>query len=86
MLGLLVKRLAVGGRPTSEADLLDAFVAEIVERESRRIPSIDRTSGHRLAEDAAFEWLSSGRIALDRDQLRSITASVAVTSVGKKSP
>lgn len=79
MLGLLVKRLAGGVRPTSEADLLDAFVSEIVERESRRIPSIDRTSGHRLAEDAAFEWLSSGRIALDHDQLRSITATVAVT-------
>ena len=78
MLGLLVRRLARGGRPTSEADVLDAFMAEIVERESRRIPSIDGTSGQRLAEDAAFEWLSSGRIALDQDQFRSIAASVAM--------
>ena len=78
MLGLLVRRLASGGRPTSEADLLDAFMAEILERESQRIPSIDRTSGQRLAEEAAFEWLSSGRIALDQDQFRSTAASVAV--------
>ena len=78
MLGLLVRTLATGDRPTSEGDLLDAFIAEIVERESRRIPSIDRTSGHRLAEDAAFEWLSTGRIALDQDQFRNMTASVAM--------
>ena len=78
MLGLLVRRLGSGARPTSEADLLDAFVTEILERESQRIPSIDRTSGQRLAEDAAFEWLSSGRIALDHDQLRSMAAAVAV--------
>ena len=77
MLGLLAQRLARGGQPTSEADVLDAFMAEMVERESRRIPAIDSTSGQRLAEDAAFEWLSSGRIALDPDQFRSITASVA---------
>ena len=78
MLGLLVRRLASGGTPTSEADLLDAFIAEIVHRESRRLPSIDGTSGHRLAEDAAFEWLSSGRIALDQDQFRSMAALVAM--------
>ena len=78
MLGLLVRRLASGGTPTSEAELLDAFIAEIVHRESRRIPSIDGTSGHRLAEDAAFEWLSSGRIALDQDQFRSMAALVAM--------
>ena len=78
MLGLLVKRLASGERPSSEAELLDVFIAEIIERESRRIPSIDCISGHRLAEDAAFEWLSSGRIALDQDQSRSMAASVAL--------
>ena len=78
MLGLLVRRLASGGRPTNEADLIDAFIAETVQRESRRIPSIDSTSGHRLAEDAAFEWLSSGRIALEQGQFRSMAASVAM--------
>ena len=77
MLGLLVRRVAGGERPSSEADLLDAFIAEIVERQSRRVPTIDRTSGHRLAEDAAFEWLSSGRVGLEEDQFRSMAASVA---------
>ena len=57
--------------------MLDAFIAEIVERQSRRVPTIDRTSGHRLAEDAAFEWLSSGRVGLEEDQFRSMAASVA---------
>ena len=78
MLGLLVKRLAGGERPASEADLLDAFVTEIIERESQRIPSIDCMSGRRLAEDAAFEWLSSGRIALEHEQVRNVAASVAL--------
>ena len=78
MLGLLVRRLAGGDRPSSEADLLDAFVTEIIERESQRTPSIDCISGHRLVEDAAFEWLSSGRIALEHDQLRNVAAAVAL--------
>ena len=79
MLGLLVRRLAGGDRPSSEADLLDAFVREIIERESQRTPSIDCISGHRLAEDAAVEWLSSGRIALEHDQLRNVAAAVALS-------
>ena len=79
MLGMLVKLLAGGGRPSNEADLLDAFVTEIVERESKRLPSIDNVSGQRLVQDAAFEWLSSGRIALEQDQLRNVAASVALS-------
>ena len=79
MLGLLARQLAIGVRPSSEADLLDAFVTEVIERESLRIPSIDSVSGHRLAEDAAFEWLSSGRVALSQSDLREVAASVART-------
>ena len=79
MLGLLARQLAIGVRPSSEADLLDAFVTEVIERESLRIPSIDSVSGHRLAEDAAFEWLSSGRAALLQSDLRVLAASVART-------
>ena len=79
MLGMLVKLLAGGGRPSNEADLFDAFVTEIVERESKRLPSIDNVSGQRLVQDAAFEWLSSGRIALEQDQLRNVAASVALS-------
>ena len=78
MLGLLLRTIASGARPTTEADLLDAFIAEIVRRESQRIPSIDGISGQRLAEEAAFEWLSSGRIALEENQFRSMTTSVAM--------
>ena len=77
MLGLLVRRVSDGERPTSEADLLDAFIAEIVERQSRRVPTIDGTSGRRIAEDAAFEWLSSGRVGLGEDEFRNMAATVA---------
>ena len=79
MLGLLVQQLANGIRPSSEANLLEAFIEQIVDRESRRLPPIDRVSGRRLAEDAAFEWLSSGRIALNQGQMRSVATSVALS-------
>ena len=79
MLGLLSRQLAIGVRPSSEADLFDAFLAEVIERESLRMPAIDKVSGHRLAEDAAFEWLSSGRVALSQSDLRVVAASVART-------
>ena len=79
MLGLLVQQLANGLRPSTEANLLGAFIEQMVDRQSRRLPSIDSVSGHRLAEDAAFEWLSSDRIALNEGQLRSVTASVALS-------
>ena len=79
MLGLLVKQLSAGLRPSSEAELLDAFVDEVIERESLRIPSIDSVSGRRLAEDVSFEWLSSGRVALSQSEFRVVAASVART-------
>ena len=78
MLGLLNRQIRDGMRPSSEANLLDAFVTQIVARESHRSPAIDIVSGNRLAEDVAFEWLSSGRIALLRDQMREVAASVAL--------
>ena len=78
MLGLLVRQLAEDRHPANEAELLDAFVAESIERESRRMSAIDELSGHRLAEDVAFAWLSSGRIALKPQVLRSVTSSVAL--------
>ena len=78
MLGLLVQHLAGGARPSSEADLLDAYITEIVERATSRNPTIDTVTGHRLAEDLAFEWLSSGRIAIGEDQIRSVAATVVL--------
>ena len=79
MLGLLVQHLASGARPSSEADLLDAYITQIVERETSRNAAIDTVAGHRLAEDLAFEWLSSGRIALKEEQIRSVAATVALS-------
>ena len=79
MLGLMVQQLANGGQPSSEATLLDSYITQIVERQSRRIPSIDTVSGHRLIQDVAFEWLSLGRIAINQEQMRKVAASVALS-------
>ena len=79
MLGLLVQQLQDDIRPSSEANLLDAYVTQIVQRQSSRYPSIDPVCGQRFAEEVAYEWLSLGRIVLGRDQMRSLAASVART-------
>ena len=79
MLGLLVQQLANDVRPSSEAKLLDAYVTQIVQRQSSRLPSIDPVCAQRLAEEVAYEWLSLGRIILNQDQMRSLAASVAGT-------
>ena len=79
MLGLLVQQLASDLRPSSEAKLLDAYVRQIVQRQSSRFPLIDPVCAQRLAEEAAYEWLSLGRILLDQDQMRNLAASVAQT-------
>jgi hypothetical protein len=78
MLGLLSRQVGTGGRPGSEAELFDAFVGEMSDRQAKRAPGIDFVSGQRVAEDAAFEWLSSGRIALGRSQLRTVASTVAL--------
>ena len=78
MLGLLVQHLASGTGPSSEADLLDRYIREIVERDASRNAAIDKVTGLRLAEDLAFKWLSSGRIALEEDQIRNVAAAVAL--------
>ena len=77
MLGLLIQQLAIDVRPSSEAKLLDAYVTQIVQRQSSRFPSIDPICGQCLAEEAAYEWLSLGRIVLDQERMRAISASVA---------
>lgn len=77
MLGILVKEVAAGGRPRSEQDLLNAFIAETVSRQAQRSGGIDTVSGHRVAEDIAFAWLSTGRIALHNERLRGLLATVA---------
>ena len=79
MLGLLVQQLANDLRPSSEAKLLDAYVTQIVQRQSSRFPSIDPVCAQRLAEEVAYEWLSLGRIILNQDQMRNLAASVAQT-------
>ena len=79
MLGLLVQQLANDVRPSSEANLLDAYVTQIVQRQASRFPSIDPVCAHRLAEEVAYEWLTLGRIVLNQDQMRSLAASVART-------
>ena len=79
MLGLLVQQLANDEHPSSEATLLDAYVMQMVQRQSSRAPLIDLVCGQRLAEEVAFEWLSLGRIILNQEQMRSLSASVART-------
>ena len=77
MLGLLNRHLSTNSPLSSESDLLDSFLEEMVERQSRRNPSIDVKAGMRLAEDVAFEWLSSGQVGVERDRLRNVVAAVA---------
>ena len=79
MLGLLSRHLSTHPTLSSESELLDSFLEEMVERESRRNPSIDVQAGMRLAEDVAFEWLSSGKVGVGRDGLRNVAASVAAS-------
>ena len=79
MLGLLVQQLGNDVWPSSEAKLLDAYVTQIVERQSSRVPSIDPVCAQRLVEEIAYEWLSLGRIILNQDQMRNLAASVART-------
>ena len=79
LLGLLVQQHANDLRPSSEAKLLDAYVTQIVQRQSSRFPSIDPVCAQRLAEEVAYEWLSLGRIILNQDQMRNLAASVAQT-------
>ena len=79
MLGILVQQLANDLPPSSEAKLLDAYVTQIVQRQSSRFPSIDLVCAQRLAEEVAYEWLSLGRIILNQEQMRNLAASVART-------
>ena len=79
MLGLLVQQLGNNFWPSSEAKLLDAYVTQIVERQSSGFPSIDPVCAQRLVEEVAYEWLSLGRIILNQDQMRNLAASVART-------
>jgi len=74
LLGLVRQSLAEGRLAESESDLLDGFLEEVCRREEARSARPDRLTGLRLAEEVAFAWLASDRIALDRSTFRDVCA------------
>jgi hypothetical protein len=78
MLGLLKIEIDAGRVPRSEDALLDAYIGQLVSRQGRRDTTIDGEAGERIAEDLAWEWLGSRRIGLAPEELRTISAAVAV--------
>ncbi len=79
MLGLLKAETSAGRSPRSEGALLNAYVGELIRRQSTRGARIDESTGWRIAEDMAWGWLDTGRIGLSHSELRGLASFVAKT-------